>query len=150
MNESTGHIVLLGDSIFDNGAYVSGGPDLVAQLRSRLPQGWSASLVAVDGAVVSDVPGQLAGIPVEATHLVVSAGGNDALGASGVLAEKASSVADAVQRLAAVRDCFRTTYEKMTEAVLQRRLPTALCTVPSDCQPKLSAGLHESGAFWNV
>ena len=29
------HIVLLGDSIFDNAAYVAGGPDVVKQLRER-------------------------------------------------------------------------------------------------------------------
>jgi hypothetical protein len=56
MGESRGHIVLLGDSIFDNGAYVSGGPDVVAQLRSRLPQGWEATLLAVDGAVTVGRP----------------------------------------------------------------------------------------------
>ena len=34
------HIVLLGDSIFDNGAYVRRGePDVVRQLRARLPAG---------------------------------------------------------------------------------------------------------------
>jgi lysophospholipase L1-like esterase len=129
MGASIGHLVLLGDSIFDNGAYVSGGPDVVAQLRLRLPQGWSASLLAVDGAVASDVARQLTRIPVEATHLVVSAGGNDALGASGILAEKASSVSGAVQRLAAARDRFCTAYENMLEAVLERHLPTALCTI---------------------
>jgi hypothetical protein len=121
--------VLLGDSIFDNGAYVSGGPDVVAQLRSRLPQGWEATLLAVDGAVTADVPRQLGGIPVEATHLVVSAGGNDALGASGILAEKASSVSDAVQRLAVARDRFCAKYENMLAAVLGWRLPSALCTI---------------------
>jgi lysophospholipase L1-like esterase len=121
--------VLLGDSIFDNGAYVSGGPDVVAQLRSRLPQGWSASLLAVDGAVASDVACQLTRVPVEATHLVVSAGGNDALGASGILAEKASSVSSAVHRLAEARDRFCKAYENMLKAVLERQLPTALCTI---------------------
>jgi hypothetical protein len=35
-----GHLVLLGDSVFDNAAYVGGGPDVVAQLRARLPTGW--------------------------------------------------------------------------------------------------------------
>jgi hypothetical protein len=31
------HIVLLGDSIFDNAAYVAGGPDVVRQVRDNLP-----------------------------------------------------------------------------------------------------------------
>jgi hypothetical protein len=49
------HVVLLGDSIFDNGAYVPGDPDVVTQLRGILPDGWKASLWAIDGAIISDV-----------------------------------------------------------------------------------------------
>ena len=49
------HVVLLGDSIFDNAAYVAGGPDVVEQLRERLPAGSQATLCAVDGAVTRDV-----------------------------------------------------------------------------------------------
>src|SRR5262245_7526098 len=79
------HIVLLGDSIFDNAAYVAGGPDVVRQLREILPSGWRASLNARDGAVIADLPQQLQALPADATHLVVSVGGNDALGESGLL-----------------------------------------------------------------
>ena len=42
------HVVLLGDSIFDNAAYVAGGLDVVRQLRQCLPRNWQASLRAVD------------------------------------------------------------------------------------------------------
>lgn len=31
------HIVLLGDSIFDNAHYTLGGPDVIAQVRKLLP-----------------------------------------------------------------------------------------------------------------
>ena len=54
------HIVLLGDSIFDNLRYVQPGPDVLAQLRAMLPAGWNASLRAVDGAVINNVEEQLA------------------------------------------------------------------------------------------
>ncbi|MGH7552999.1 MAG: SGNH/GDSL hydrolase family protein, partial [Longimicrobiales bacterium] len=74
------HVVLLGDSIFDNGAYVPGEPDVVAQLRALLPQGWQASLCAIDGSITRDVERQLSSVPTDATHLVISSGGNDALG----------------------------------------------------------------------
>ena len=47
------HIVLLGDSIFDNAAYVNGGPEVIEQLRSILPQDWQATLLAIDGNVCS-------------------------------------------------------------------------------------------------
>ena len=53
-----GHVVLLGDSIFNNAAYVQRGQEVIAQLRDRLPPGWSATLGAVDGAVIADVDRQ--------------------------------------------------------------------------------------------
>ena len=74
------HIVLLGNSIFDNAAYVAGGPDVVRQLRDILPSGWRAALNARDGAVIADLPQQLQKLPGDASHLVVSVGGDDALG----------------------------------------------------------------------
>jgi hypothetical protein len=80
------HVVLLGDSVFDNAAYISGGPDVVTQLRQRLPPGWRASLLAVDGSVIASIAQQLARLPADASHLVISVGGNDALGYASVLA----------------------------------------------------------------
>ena len=53
------HIVLLGDSVFDNAAYVAGGPDVIEQVRERLPAGWRATLRAVDGSVIGSVERQL-------------------------------------------------------------------------------------------
>jgi hypothetical protein len=123
------HVVLLGDSIFDNAAYVAGGVDVVTQLRDRLPEGSRASLLAVDGAVVGGVARQLDRVPADATELVISAGGNDALGASGVLRQPARSVADAVAALAAVQAGFAAGYEGMLDAALARGLPTAICTI---------------------
>ena len=124
-----GHVVLLGDSIFDNAAYVAGGPDVVGQLRERLPAGWQATLCAVDGAVTRDVHRQLECIPPDATHLVVSVGGNDALGHSGVLDQSARSVAEAVWRLADIREEFAGSYGSMLEQVLRLGLPVAVCTI---------------------
>lgn len=123
------HVVLLGDSLFDNAAYVAGGPDVVEQLRERLPAASQATLCAVDGAVTRDVPRQLECISSEATHLVVSVGGNDALGHSGVLDQGARSVAEAVWRLADIREEFGRNYGSMLEQVLRLGLPVAVCTI---------------------
>ena len=123
------HVVLLGDSVFDNGAYVAGGPDVLAQLREILPQGWRASLNALDGSGVRDVYAQLDRIPNDATHLVVSAGGNDALGEAAFLEERAGSVAEVMAKLADVREQFGTRYRSMLDLVLGRELPTAVCTI---------------------
>jgi hypothetical protein len=124
------HVVLLGDSIFDNRAYVRPGePDVVAQVRPKLPQQWQATLCAVDGAVVRDVERQLRTVPADATHLIVSVGGNDGLRNIGVLRESARSVAEAVGRLAGVREEFARDYRAMLEAVLTHQRPVALCTI---------------------
>jgi hypothetical protein len=89
------HIILLGDSVFDNAAYVSRDPDVLRQLEQMLPQGRKATLLARDGAVIGEIGNQLRGLPCDATHLVISVGGNDALRESGVLESSALSVADA-------------------------------------------------------
>jgi hypothetical protein len=133
------HIVLLGDSIFDNGAYVPGGPDVVRQLRARLPDGWEATLAAVDGATVRDVSDQLRRLPAGATPLIVSAGGNDALGASHLLGQSVRSVGEALAILADAADVFAVGYAEMLEAVLARNLPTAVCTIYDTPQTSLEA-----------
>jgi hypothetical protein len=124
------HIVLLGDSIFDNGAYVRRGePDVVAQVRAKLPRDWKATLCAVDGAATRDVERQLKNVPADASLLVVSAGGNDGLLNMGVMREGARSVAEAMDKLSAVREDFVDSYRVMVDAVTARGLPVALCTI---------------------
>jgi hypothetical protein len=124
-----GHVVLLGDSIFDNGAYVRGGPDVVRQLRGKLPANWDSTLLAVDGAVTREVPRQLSRLPGDATHLVVSAGGNDALGASFLLGQPVATVAEALSLLETAQHRFAADYREMAEAVAATGLPAAFCTV---------------------
>jgi hypothetical protein len=123
------HVVLLGDSIFDNAAYVAGGPDVVEQLRAALPAGWAATLCAVDGAVVADVERQLAYVPSDATHLVVSAGGNDALGHADLLNRPARSAAEVLALLADAARAFEARYRRMLRAVLEHGLPVTVCTI---------------------
>ncbi len=123
------HIVLLGDSVLDNGAYVGSGPDVVQQLRKRLPGTSRATLAAVDGSVTAGVRLQLQRVPQDATHLVVSAGGNDALHYSKILEHKARSVSEALDQLASVRELFMADYGAMLDAVMARGLSTACCTI---------------------
>lgn len=123
------HIVLLGDSVFDNAAYVRGGPPVIEQLRSKLPPGWQATLLAVDGSTTRNVHGQLDKIPADADRLIVSAGGNDALGHADILGESARSAAEVLARLADVGERFGQAYREMLRAVLAVKLPAAVCTV---------------------
>jgi len=124
------HVVLLGDSIFDNAAYVTvGAPDVVRQVRQRLPHGSKATLAAVDGSKTRDVRVQLRRLPADATHLIVSAGGNDALSSSDFLTTPARSTAEALLGLADIAEEFERGYLAMLAEVLARELPTAICTV---------------------
>jgi hypothetical protein len=123
------HVVLLGDSIFDNGAYTAGGPDVVTQLCDTLPPRWQATLAAVDGATTADVPRQLRHLPDDASHLVVSMGGNDALGFAHVLDTRVSSSAEALFLLAGAVQEFEQSYHKALAACLAPRLPLTLCTI---------------------
>lgn len=123
------HVVLLGDSVFDNAAYVRGGADVITHLRSLVPRGWRATLAAVDGSVVLDVPRHLESVPDDATHLVVSTGGNDALTNAGILGEFAQSFAEVLGRLADVAEVFEDDYRRMLGALRSTGKPAAVCTI---------------------
>jgi hypothetical protein len=123
------HVVLLGDSILDNGAYTGGGPDVVTQLRAILPPAWNATLRAIDGSVAADVPAQVARVPEGATHLVLSAGGNDALGHADLLVAPARSAAEVLDRLAAAAREFEADYRAAVSAARARGLPVVACTI---------------------
>jgi lysophospholipase L1-like esterase len=123
------HVILLGDSIFDNAAYTRGAPDVVGHLRRRLPPGSEATLAAVDGARIGSVREQLRLLPADATHLIVSAGGNDALGHIDFLGAPAASTAEALLGLSDIAAGFERDYHDMLTEVLARGLPTAICTI---------------------
>jgi len=122
-------VFLLGDSVFDNAAYVGRNPDVRRQVQELLPPDAAVEMIARDGAVLGDVAAQLRKVPNSATHLIVSAGGNDALQASGLLNDRASSVAEAIEKLGAAADRFGASYSAMLDALLIRKLPTAVCTI---------------------
>jgi hypothetical protein len=123
------NVVLLGDSIFDNQSYVGGGPDVVAQLRGDLPSGWTATLAARDGTTTANIKDQLATLPADATHLVVSVGGNDALQEKILIEEEARSVAEVLDKLAKIKSAFKKSYSAMLDGAVGHKLPVAVCTI---------------------
>jgi hypothetical protein len=134
------HLILLGDSIFDNATYTSGGPDVVSQVRKVLPPEWAASLLAVDGSTTTNVPDQISRLPKDATHLVLSVGGNNALtdasrlGISLFAAQSAPS-GDPLRSLADVSDDFEAGYRSAVGACLDTHLPLSVCTIYNGCFP---------------
>ncbi len=123
------HIVLLGDSIFDNAAYVQENPDVITQLRMKLPDNWNATLNAIDGDKVDDVYAQLENLPEDATHLVLSVGGNNALSCIGVLNERVNSSVEVFTKLANLSEEFEQQYQKLLQRILSLRFPTTICTI---------------------
>jgi hypothetical protein len=142
------HVVLLGDSIFDNAAYVPDRPPVIEQVRRGLPTGWTGTLVAVDGHTVEDVARQLPRVPSDATHLVVSVGGNDALMSSGLLHKHAGTVGAALAVLADALGAFRAAYAAMLASVRGLGKPTAVCTI-YDAIPILGAAERAALASFN-
>lgn len=121
--------MLLGDSILDNAAYVNGGDSIASQLRARLSRDWQVTLLAQDGSVAEGVVRQLSRLPESATHLVISAGGNDALECTPIInSPTPDSESCLTELLEAVSD-FSQSYSAMVAALRQRRLPTVLCTI---------------------
>jgi len=137
------HLVLLGDSIFDNAHHTSGGPDVVSQVRNLLPSGWDASLLAVDGSTTLNIPDQIQRLPKASTHLVLSVGGNNALteasrlGISffGMTGEPTSKALDS---LADISDTFESAYRSAVAACLRPGLPLDVCTIYNGCFPDKS------------
>jgi hypothetical protein len=143
------HVVLLGDSIFDNASYVAGGPAVIDHLTRSLPAGWTATLRAVDGAVVADILAQVKRLPVGATHLVVSVGGNDALGHRHLmLSDSPATFAKVMDRLGQIRDGFRLAYRGTLDRVRAAALPATVCTV-YDAVPLLNSAARAGLAVFN-
>jgi hypothetical protein len=145
-----GHVVLLGDSIFDNARYVPDRPPVIEKLRQSLPRGWIATLLAVDGHITENVANQLKELPADATHLVVSAGGNDALGESSILSAAAATVGEALGLMQEVRIRFRESYRAMLRALSATGKPAAVCTIYDSIPGLGSAEQAALGGFNEV
>jgi len=121
-------LVLVGDSVFDNAAYVNG-PDVRAQVETKMPDDWAVSLLAVDGSYILDVPNQLEQLPDDAQIFIVSTGGNDVLVQTEVLGDAVTTVGEALLLLDDAVGQFRKDYCQMLEAVAATDVQSYICTI---------------------
>jgi hypothetical protein len=124
-----GHVVLLGDSIFDNQPYVAPNEATIDFVRKILPNRWQATLLAKDGATVLDIGGQQNQMDLKDKFVFLSIGGNDALKASGILNQPATNSSEVFAKLADIQQAFFGSYCKMLEGVLAVGGKTTLCTI---------------------
>ncbi|MFK7855762.1 MAG: SGNH/GDSL hydrolase family protein [Granulosicoccus sp.] len=123
------HLVLLGDSIFDNAGYVDDGDSVIDQLNGLIQPNTQATLLAVDGDVTVDVYKQIGSIPDNATHAFVSCGGNDALRIANTLNQEVSSVGEAMEIFTTIKGDFSQRYAAMLAAVSAKIENVTVCTV---------------------
>lgn len=145
------HVVLLGDSIFDNATYSGAGRDVCSTLKNHLSADWKVTLLAVDGSTTVDISAQIKQIPVDTSHIVISAGGNDALGVMGLLDARVKTMTEALSMVATVIDGFRERYQTMLKAVLDRGHSTALSSIyyPRIPEPALQKVAVTALTFFN-
>jgi len=122
------HIALLGDSILDNRAYTLGEPDVATHLR-RLVPAWTVTLCAIDGSTTSDLSQQTGDVPRDASHIVVSIGGNDALLNIDLLRKPVQSTTEALTLFGERIRQFETSYREALDHVLSLQRRTAICTI---------------------
>jgi len=136
-------LILLGDSIFDNGAYVKPGErDVAAQLRAKLSgTDWTVELRAVDGARSEDVAAQLRrGAIGEGALRGLSVGGNDALSHAYLLQDPTPTSFGAVLlQLYAIKEDFRRAYRGVLERALGTGRPLVCCTIYNPRFPDAAA-----------
>jgi hypothetical protein len=131
------HVVLLGDSTFDNASYVEEDePSIVQQVSLYLPEGSQASLLAMDGSSIQDMSRQLERLPTDASHLLISIGGNDTLSYARILLSAAqSSVIEMLDRVSGMKAEFEQNYQQMLTMALSKAKgrPVVLSTVYDKC-----------------
>lgn len=140
-------VVLLGDSVFDNAAYVPHGKTVESQLRDQLPDSVELNCLAEDGATTSDLGHQLRKVPRGASHLVVSIGGNDILLMADLLLAPASSVSDALELFSHATQEFGRVYRKAIAPCIDFGARVTVCTIYSGSQPNAQIQRAASAAM---
>ncbi len=142
------HIVLLGDSIFDNSGYVDAGDSVLDCLQGILPPDYKATLFAVDGDITDDVYSQLDKLPSDVTYGFLSIGGNDALRIINVLNEPISTVGDAMNAFSEIRKDFSDKYKKLISIIHNKVDKLVVCTI-HDSIPDFEQRALTALAFYN-
>ena len=130
------HVVLLGDSTLDNERYLDlneGGEPVGMQLSRRCEEmDWELTMLATDGSTLDDVAiRQVPIIPDDATHIVLSASGNDLLRLLNEVASEEFSLSSLYSALTAGLQEVARKHRRMMESIKSIGCNVACCTVYS-------------------
>jgi len=130
-NKPARHLVLLGDSTIDNGNWTSG-PCVTDQVRQQEPL---TTMCALDGALIAAVCEQVRSSPEDATHYIVSVGGNNATGATTTVLGEVGDAEEAIIRLHTFVQTFELQFSSMIEQLVQaiHGKPLIVCSCYNPC-----------------
>jgi len=142
------HIVLVGDSIFDNASYVDVGHSVTDQLKAAVSDGCQVTMLAVDGDVVLNVIDQLQDLPEDTSHVFISCGGNDALAVAHVLSQPANNVGEVMDMFTDIKSDFEKRYQSMLTQVQSQVENITICSV-HDSIPGFEQSALTALSFFN-
>ncbi len=125
------HIVLAGDSIFDNGVYVKRGDAVIDLLKHNESNQKKFQLLAKDGSVIDDAMVQfdLVSPFSSCTDLVISCGGNDVLRLVRMLNDPVATVSEACSNFFREMKAFEQRYERLVTKAKTTIDRVVVCTV---------------------
>ena len=130
MAEISKHVLaLFGDSILDNAPYTRPEPDTTTHLQKALGDDWLVRCYARDGAVMSEVPGQVATLTKRPAVAVLSIGGNDLTPHISILEQPITSSGRVFDELDRIVQAFDREYSRVAESVARKAERTILCTI---------------------
>lgn len=128
------HVVLVGDSTLDNGRYLNyanGELSVEKQLSKRCEdEGWHMTVLAQDGSMLEDVlVNQMRLIPDNATHIVMSASGNDLLALLNEMVQANFTAASMYRAIVTGLGQVADRYKDLAQALKSLGCHLACCTV---------------------
>jgi hypothetical protein len=104
----------------------------------------------VDGSTTTDIARQIPSIPEDATNLVLSVGGNDALAHADVLTRKSITAMEVLEYLASVTEQFESKYRAVARELTALGKPLLVCTVYNgNLPPELATAARAAVAAFN-
>src|SRR5712691_3861813 len=117
------HLVLLGDALQNINL---GEGQAESALVPRPRNAWKLTVLQAPQVLGQ---GRVRAIPGDASHIVVCIDGGWAIETSGLLQERAQTIRDALDMLAAAADEFENAFVRLIAAATETGLPTIVCTL---------------------